>query len=227
MGGSGRLRYVDGVLTVEEYPDRIRDLEESLRGVNTMIQVTLILGTAAQVGTLLQNLLARIPPGGPGYAILVASGAGQGASLGVGAVAVPAASVSVVPLWNSLLATMGFAFAMSNQAPGGSGSSGSSGSGSSGSSGGSGSNRSWGDAANPNKLHHVFDEPGHKLGPLLDRFGSKEAAAEALKSAAQMLVDKQGITGVFERVVRVGGIDVTVRGKVIDGVARIGTAFVP
>lgn len=34
------------------------------------------------------------------------------------------------------------------------------------------------------------------------------------------------ITGLFEKVVTVKGIEVTVRGNVIDGVVRISTAFI-
>ena len=41
------------------------------------------------------------------------------------------------------------------------------------------------------------------------------------------LAASKGITGTFEQVVRVAGQDVTVRGRVIDGVARIGTFFIP
>jgi hypothetical protein len=40
-------------------------------------------------------------------------------------------------------------------------------------------------------------------------------------------VDAKGISGQFEESVYVDGINITVRGMVIDGVVKIGTAFIP
>lgn len=77
----------------------------------------------------------------------------------------------------------------------------------------------------PNKLNHIFNKDGGRLGNLVDEFGSQEQAFQAIRGSAQELVTREGITGVFERVVRVGAQDVTVRGRVIDGVVKIGTAF--
>jgi len=45
------------------------------------------------------------------------------------------------------------------------------------------------------------------------------------RKGAQAVVDAGKLTGNFETVVNIGGIHVTVRGKVLGGVARIGTAF--
>lgn len=39
------------------------------------------------------------------------------------------------------------------------------------------------------------------------------------------MVSQQQLTGLFKMTVDVGGFTVTVTGKVIDGVARIGTAY--
>lgn len=78
------------------------------------------------------------------------------------------------------------------------------------------------------KLKHFFDDAQHKLGPLVEEFGSRANAGSAMQSAIQAKVASQGITGAFhDVVVRVGSMDVTMRGRVIDGVARIGTAFIP
>jgi hypothetical protein len=78
----------------------------------------------------------------------------------------------------------------------------------------------------PNKLNHIFSDPGHNLANLVDRLGSEEAAFNAIQSEAQNAVELGGITGRYEVVVTVAGQDVTVRGIVMDGVARVGTAFV-
>src|SRR5690606_35699143 len=79
----------------------------------------------------------------------------------------------------------------------------------------------------PNKFHHIFDKAGHNLGPLIGKLGSREAAFRAVESATQAAVKSQGLTGVFETTVSVGGQNVVVRGNVIDGVTRIGTFFIP
>jgi hypothetical protein len=64
------------------------------------------------------------------------------------------------------------------------------------------------------------------LGGLLNLFGGNQVAAfEAVQNAAQAVVQQQGITGVFETVVNVGGVNVTVRGTVINGIVQIGTFF--
>jgi RHS repeat-associated protein len=81
-------------------------------------------------------------------------------------------------------------------------------------------------SVDPNKLNHIFGKAQHNLSALEAAFGgSRQAAYEALQRATQAAVNSQRLTGVFEVVVRVGGSDVTVRGKVVDGVARIGTAY--
>jgi len=80
-------------------------------------------------------------------------------------------------------------------------------------------------AVDMNKLNHLFDQARHNLGPLVAQFGSREAAFEALQTATQAAVRSRGITGVFETTVNVGDVNVVVRGNMIDGVARIGTAF--
>lgn len=81
----------------------------------------------------------------------------------------------------------------------------------------------------PNKLHHIFDLARHKLDPLVREFGSQERAFEALQRSTQSAIEATGrAEGVFENlVVKVGASEVTVSGRVIDGIARIGTAFIP
>jgi RHS repeat-associated protein len=80
------------------------------------------------------------------------------------------------------------------------------------------------DPTDPNKLHHIFDNPAHNLDQLVDQLGGQQQAFDALQNAVQ----GQGLPdGLFNTVVNVGGIDVTVTGNVINGVANIGTAYVP
>jgi hypothetical protein len=80
-------------------------------------------------------------------------------------------------------------------------------------------------AADANKLNHIFGKAAHNLDALVSEFGSQEAAYNALQKATQQAVSQQGLTGVFETSVIVGSQTVTVRGAVVNGVAKIGTAF--
>jgi hypothetical protein len=89
----------------------------------------------------------------------------------------------------------------------------------SGSTGGGGGG---GSPARQNKINHIFGNPGHNLQILVQKFGSEEAAYDALEAAAQQQVKG---TGVFEQIVNVDGVGVTVRGNVINEVVNIGTAF--
>jgi hypothetical protein len=78
-----------------------------------------------------------------------------------------------------------------------------------------------------NKIHHIFGDPGHNLADLVRQYGSPAAAYAALEKATASAVAAQGITGTFYNgiSVSVGGTTVTVRGAVVDGVLKIGTAF--
>ena len=89
-----------------------------------------------------------------------------------------------------------------------------------------------GDTSNPdpNKWHHIFDDPKHNLNQFLDTFnGNQEQAYNALQSEVQQVVQKQGITDYTEQgiIVNINGFDITVTGKVVNGIAKIGTAFIP
>lgn len=79
-----------------------------------------------------------------------------------------------------------------------------------------------------NKLHHIFDFAKHSFDPLLAEFGGSQIKAfRALEVATQESVTASRTTGIFENiVVNVKGIDVTVSGNVVNGQARIGTAFI-
>ncbi|MCG8422123.1 MAG: HINT domain-containing protein, partial [Proteobacteria bacterium] len=82
-----------------------------------------------------------------------------------------------------------------------------------------------------NTANHIFGPKSlakHKLGPVLEAYGGDAVGATyGLQNAAQALANSGAIKGVFETTVRVTGQDVTVRGAVVDGVVRLGTAFIP
>jgi RHS repeat-associated protein len=78
-------------------------------------------------------------------------------------------------------------------------------------------------ATRAEKLDHIFVAK-HNLGPLVQRFGSREAVVR------QMLRGIKGQTpasGVFETRTTIAGQTVVVRGAVVNGVVKIGTAFTP
>jgi hypothetical protein len=82
-----------------------------------------------------------------------------------------------------------------------------------------------------NKHVHIFGNPRHNLDPLVRRYGSEEAAFQAIQTAVDgahangtLVVDAAGL---YRGIVDFDGYLVTVSGKVVGGVARIGTAWVP
>jgi hypothetical protein len=83
-------------------------------------------------------------------------------------------------------------------------------------------------AVDAKKLNHIFGNARHGFDEFLRGFGGDQSKAfGAIQNAAQQEITAQGITGVFERAVTVGGSQITVRGTVLDGVVKIGTAFIP
>jgi RHS repeat-associated protein len=79
----------------------------------------------------------------------------------------------------------------------------------------------------PNKLHHIFGKSEHGLDKLVAQFGSEAAAYRAVEKAVQRIAKDRGLEGIFETTVKVGSEYVVVRGKVINGIVRIGTMFTP
>jgi len=82
-----------------------------------------------------------------------------------------------------------------------------------------------------NGANHVFGPKSlgkHKLEGVLRAFGGdKVNAFYALQNGAQSLANAGAIKGVFQTTVRVAGQDVTVRGRVVDNVVKLSTAFIP
>jgi hypothetical protein len=74
----------------------------------------------------------------------------------------------------------------------------------------------------PNKIRHIFGKAEHNLGPLTKDLGSREAVLRD-----PVLAVPRTQTGKFEVTKRIGRNNLTVRGRVVDGVPRIGTVFVP
>ncbi len=72
-------------------------------------------------------------------------------------------------------------------------------------------------------MGHLFD-PKHNFGPLVDKYGSEEKVVEEMVKG---LRGKLPPSGLFEVKIELGGQEVIVRGNVINGVPRIGTAFTP
>ncbi len=84
-------------------------------------------------------------------------------------------------------------------------------------------------AVDPNKLNHIFGNPEHNFDGFLKMFnGDQTAAYNALLRATEEYVKINNIVGRFQDiVVNVNGFNITVRGNVIDGIVKIGTAFIP
>ncbi|MEN0083821.1 MAG: RHS repeat-associated core domain-containing protein [Leifsonia sp.] len=75
----------------------------------------------------------------------------------------------------------------------------------------------------PEKLDHVFDEK-HNFAPLVEKYGSREAVVQKF---LQQLAQRTPDSGKFESTFTLAGQTVVVRGAVVDGVTKIGTAFTP
>ena len=81
----------------------------------------------------------------------------------------------------------------------------------------------------PNRRHHIFDEPRHHLEPLVRQYGSAQAAGQAIENAvddafesASLVIDGDGR---YKQGLDVGGNSVTVSGRGIAGKVHVGTAW--
>jgi RHS repeat-associated protein len=81
-------------------------------------------------------------------------------------------------------------------------------------------------AGKSNKMHHIFGKAKHNLRPLVAKLGSEDAVFSAVEAATQAEVARGALSGVFQTTVSVGGYNVVVRGRVMNGVPQIGTFFV-
>lgn len=78
-------------------------------------------------------------------------------------------------------------------------------------------------ATTKNNLHHIFGKEGHDLDPLVEKYGSEEAV---VKEMVRGLEGKTPTDGEYIEEVNIGGKEVTVKGRVVNGIPRIGTAFI-
>jgi len=79
--------------------------------------------------------------------------------------------------------------------------------------------------AQANKINHIFSQARHNLGGLAKAMGGEVKAFKAIENATAKAIDASK-AGKFETVVKVSGQQVTVRGNVVDGQIKIGTAFI-
>jgi hypothetical protein len=81
----------------------------------------------------------------------------------------------------------------------------------------------------PNKLRHIFGNSNHYLGPLVQHYGSEEAALRAMQDEVNKAYqDGRLVTdtyGVYQQVFDFGGYSVVIKGRVVDGNVHIGTAW--
>jgi hypothetical protein len=82
-----------------------------------------------------------------------------------------------------------------------------------------------------NSANHIFGPKKiveHKLGGFLEKFaGDQIHAFKSLEDAAQALANEGRIEGIFETTVLAKDTIITVKGRVIDGLVKIGTAYIP
>jgi len=82
-----------------------------------------------------------------------------------------------------------------------------------------------------NQANHVFGPKSleeHGLKDLLDKFnGDKISAFKVLDDLVWELADKGAIKDPFKTVVNIKGFKVTVRGRIINGVVKISTGYIP
>jgi hypothetical protein len=80
----------------------------------------------------------------------------------------------------------------------------------------------------PNKLHHIFGKAGQNLDPLVTAYGGQEAAFRAVYGEFLQVAGDFTQMQLEEGIqITVGDFDVTISGRVVDGVPRIGTFYIP
>jgi len=82
----------------------------------------------------------------------------------------------------------------------------------------------------PNHLHHIFGSRRHNLDRLVRQYGTPEAAGKAIQEAVDAALQagelRTNPRGVHEKTLDVGGNQVTVRGVIFRGAARVGSAWI-
>jgi hypothetical protein len=83
----------------------------------------------------------------------------------------------------------------------------------------------------PNKRNHILANPTHNLDALVRHYGSEEEAYRAIVDTVNRGQQDGKLStnerGLYKQVFDVGGYPVMVRGKIVNGLVRIGTAWIP
>jgi len=82
-------------------------------------------------------------------------------------------------------------------------------------------------AKNQNNIHHIFDKAGHNLDTLVNKCGSKGRALQQITEAATKAFPNSAAGSAPTFPIEVNGVDLMVRGVLINGQFEIGTAFIP
>jgi RHS repeat-associated protein len=78
-------------------------------------------------------------------------------------------------------------------------------------------------AVDANKLDHIFGNPEHGLGEVVQNLGGEQQALDAAQASLQGADIPSD--GLFEVTRTIGGQSVTIRGAVVNGIPRVGTMF--
>lgn len=80
---------------------------------------------------------------------------------------------------------------------------------------------------NKNKYHHIFDKECHRLRRYLESFNNDEEAAfnKLNEEYNNYIRSNRTQNGYLEISVNINGFKIAIRGIVIDGIGRIGTAY--
>jgi len=83
----------------------------------------------------------------------------------------------------------------------------------------------------PNRRHHIFGKSKHNLDRLVRQYGDVQAAEQAMREAIDAAFQRGDLIvnqhGRFRQVFDIGGVFVTVSGRVINGIVRVATAWIP
>ena len=85
--------------------------------------------------------------------------------------------------------------------------------------------RALAESLKPQVVDHIMHKPRHQLNFLQNKFGTEEKTVEAITRSLGNDLPAEGER--FEMVRQIEGYDVTIRGRVVNGTPRIGTAFIP
>jgi hypothetical protein len=83
----------------------------------------------------------------------------------------------------------------------------------------------------PNKRNHIFANPDHNLDALVRHYGGEDEAFRAIANAVdegwQAGKLSTDALGRYKQVFDVGGYPVMVVGRIVNGLVRIGAAWIP